>query len=127
MSEAQLGKIVSEETGRRISEALTGKPLSEEHRRKISETKKGTHPSDESRRKMSEAQKQRQINEKKRRNNLFSYWGYQFYPLPVICQQNTNMNSCIRSIHLHPLLTMTSFKDTLKPRVHGILLVYGEK
>jgi len=55
--EAQLGKIVAEETGKRISEARTGIPLSEEHRRKIRETKIGKHPSGESRRKISEAQK----------------------------------------------------------------------
>ena len=34
---------------------------------------------------------------------------------------------CIRSIHLHPLLTMTSFKDTTKSRVHGNNVVHEEK
>lgn len=66
-SEAQKGKLVSEETKRKISEAQKGKPgkpHSEETKRKMSETRKGKpsgrkgkHHSEESKRKMSEAHK----------------------------------------------------------------------
>lgn len=57
------GKILSEETRRKISEAHKGKNLSEEHRRKMSEAKKGKKRmpfSEEHCRKISEAKKGKQ-------------------------------------------------------------------
>ena len=57
MSEAHLGKIVSNETHKRMSEAHTGIPLSEEHRRRVSEGQRGKVLSEENRRKISETQK----------------------------------------------------------------------
>ena len=51
------GKVLSDETKRKISEARKGNHHSEETRRKISEAKKGQPKSEEHKRKMSEALK----------------------------------------------------------------------
>ena len=58
------GKVISEETRRKISESLKGKVFSEEHRRKMSEARKGTKcwnkgikMSEETKRKISESHK----------------------------------------------------------------------
>ena len=51
------GKIVSEETRRKISEAQKGKPRSKESIKKRSETVKGRHLSEETKKKISEARK----------------------------------------------------------------------
>lgn len=75
---AKKGRVVSEETRRKLSEANKGRPLSEEHRKKLSEAKKGKpsskgmlgkHHSDETRRKMSETLK-RCWNEKHEQVNI---------------------------------------------------------
>ena len=50
------GRILSEETKRKISESNKGKIFSEEHKRKLSESHKGQMVSKETRRKMSETQ-----------------------------------------------------------------------
>ena len=57
MKGKQKGKVLSDETKRKISEVQKGKVFSDETKRKMSEVKKGKHPSEETRRKMSEALK----------------------------------------------------------------------
>ena len=51
------GKLISEETRKKLSEANKGKQLSEETRKKLSEAQKGKHHSAESKKKISDAQK----------------------------------------------------------------------
>lgn len=51
------GRIVSEETKRKMSEATKGKPKTEETKRKMSESRKGIPRTEETRRKLSEARK----------------------------------------------------------------------
>ena len=51
------GKVVSEETKRKLSEANKGKVLTEEHKKKLSESNKGHRHTEEARRKISEARK----------------------------------------------------------------------
>ena len=69
-SEAKLGKVLTEETRRKISEIQKGKPghfkgktLSEEHKRKLIEANKGKHRSEETKLKMSKARKGRILTE----------------------------------------------------------------
>lgn len=50
-----LGRLLSEETKKKISESNRGRIHSEDTRRKISQSNKGKHPSDETRKKMSES------------------------------------------------------------------------
>ena len=67
------GRILSEETKRKMSEAAKGKTLSEEAKRKIGEAKKGntcrlgTKHSEETKRKMSEAAKGKTLSEEAKR------------------------------------------------------------
>ena len=55
ISKHHKGKVLSEETRRKISETKKGQVLSEEHRRKLLEANKGKKRSEETRRKLSEA------------------------------------------------------------------------
>ena len=61
------GKLVSEETKRKLSEAAKGKHHSEETKRKMSEARKGKHFSEETKRKMSEAAKGKHFSEETKR------------------------------------------------------------
>ena len=60
------GRILSEETKRKMSEAAKGKTLSEETKRKISEAAKGKTLSEEAKRKIGEAHKGKTSNVKDR-------------------------------------------------------------
>jgi hypothetical protein len=66
VTEANRGKRRSEETRRRMSEARMGKPLSEAAKEKLRLVNTGKSPSEEARRKMSEAQKGRVVSEEER-------------------------------------------------------------
>ena len=61
------GKVVSEETRRKLSEARKRRVLTEESKRKISETQKGKVVSEETKRKISEAKKGKRLSEETRR------------------------------------------------------------
>ena len=70
-SEAQRGRVHTEESKRKMSESHKGKPLSEEHKQKVSAAlkgkpngRKGKHHSEETKRKMSEAKKGKPSNSK---------------------------------------------------------------
>jgi len=67
LSKHHKGKVVSEETRKRMSESHKGKVFSEEHRKKMSEANKGKKRSEETKRKMSESQKGRVITEEHRK------------------------------------------------------------
>ena len=54
ISEHHKGKVVSDETKRKMSESHKGQVFSEEHKKKLSESLKGREFSEESRKKMSE-------------------------------------------------------------------------
>jgi len=74
MSEAALGRTVSEETKKKIGKAFYGKPLSEEHKIKISEACKDKEFSEETRRKISEANLGRHYSEETKRKMSESHW-----------------------------------------------------
>jgi len=63
ISKHHRGKVVSEETRRKISESGKGRVLSEETRRKLSEAQKGRVQSEETKRKLSEANKGKVLTE----------------------------------------------------------------
>ena len=67
LSEHHKGKVVSEETRRKIGEKHKGLRHTEEARRKISGSLKGVKKSDEARKRMSEAKKGRVLTEETRR------------------------------------------------------------
>ena len=67
LSEAKKGHLVTEETRKKLSEAKKGKHLSEETRKKMSAAKKGKHLSEETRNKMSESRKGKHLSEETRK------------------------------------------------------------
>ena len=63
MSLHRKGKLMSEESKKKLSEAKKGKHHSEEHKKKISESQKGKKRSEETKKKISEARKGKKRSE----------------------------------------------------------------
>jgi hypothetical protein len=63
LSESHKGKVLSEETRRKMSESRKGKVLTEETRRRMSESLKGLRHTEEARRKISESLKGKVLSE----------------------------------------------------------------
>lgn len=72
-SEHKKGKILSEETRKKISESNKGKIFSEEHRKKLSETHKGKTLSEETRKKLSESNS-KQVGQYTLEGELVKIW-----------------------------------------------------
>jgi len=76
LSEAQKGKVVSDETKAKLSEIAKNRPpMSAETRRKLSEAQKGRKHSEETKRKISEANKGRGISDKCRAASAIAHKG----------------------------------------------------
>ena len=72
ISEALLGKIVSEKTRQKISQALTGRFYSEETLQRMSESQRGRKASEETRKKISDTNRRRTKKVCCKRGHLFN-------------------------------------------------------
>ena len=97
ISESGKGKTLSEETKRKMSETRKGRLKSEEHRRKMSESRKGKTCSDETRQKISETLKGRTLSEETKRKISESGKGKTLTKVSChFCKKETTVQSLSR-------------------------------